>query len=407
MGLWDTPILAESRQNRGCSIALDTYALTSVANLRDQLGLADDQPTAEAFSIYHDAGTSSTAATITITDTTLSLTITGGANAGTDSFTLANASYDTMAELTAAITALAKGWQVILLCPSATSSTLLIPRASTSVWGQAATIRPTYTDAAHLENIINRASAKVETYLDRKILTRSYYEWHNVNHDTINLRNYPVTAVARVAYGSAVAVRVTSSVSTDVKVMVEVQDDKVVINNTDSTGADALSNLPFDTYRYAGTLATAIDAQTGFDATLVNNCATLDLHRLGAQNAKDGGANLTYPDRYASGYYVNEDTGQLVFGSVDDGWGDELSACYPRGRTMVQYTGGYSTVPYDIEQVVLELAQAMYHEVAADPTAQSESLGNYSYTSSTGGGSAAAQLTVDMKARLHEWRRIR
>lgn len=390
-------------------MAIDAYALATVALLRDQLGLADDQPTAEAFSIYHDAGTSSTAATVTITDTTLSLTITGGANAGTDSFTLANASYDTMAELTAAITALAKGWQVILLCPSATVSTLLIPRASTSVWGQSATIRPTYTDAAHLENIINRASAKVETYLDRKILTRSYYEWHNIqsDHPTINLRNYPVTAVARVAYGSSVAVLVTSTVSTDVKVMVEVQDDNVVINNTDLTGAENSTNLAFDTYRYAGSLATAIGGNTGFAATLVNNCATLDLHRLGAQNAKDGGANLTFPDRYASGYHVQEDTGQVVFGSADDGWGDELSACYPRGRTMVQYTGGYTTVPYDIEQVVLELCQAMYHEVAADPTAQSESLGNYSYTSSTGGGSSAAQLTVDMKARLSEWRRIR
>lgn len=384
-----------------------------MANLRDQLGQADDLPTAEAFSIYHDAGTGATAATITITDTTLTLTITGGANAGSDSFTLGNASYDTMAELTAAITALNEGWQVILLCPSATSSTLLIPRQSTSVYGQAAGIRPTYTDAAHLENIINRASAKVETYLDRKILTRDYREWVNGKaQNPILLRNYPVTAVQRMAYGSAVAIRVTGTSTTFVKSYVEVQDDRVVITSVDSGGAETDTNLTFATYGSASTLTTPIDALADYTAELVNNVASLDLHRAGGRSCKLKTIELTYPDCDDIRFRVDELNGMAgIIGWDGYGWGDDwCDPCgFPQGfqNILVKYTGGYATVPYDIEQVVLELCQSMYNEQAADSTVESESLGDYSYSTGGGGESQAAQLTVDMKARLHEWRRIR
>lgn len=49
----------------------------------------------------------------------------------------------------------------------------------------------------------------------------------------------------------------------------------------------------------------------------------------------------------------------------------------------VDYTGGYSTVPEDLEQVAVEVTAYMFQSRSQDPRMVSESIGDYSYTRAT------------------------
>jgi hypothetical protein len=109
---------------------------------------------------------------------------------------------------------------------------------------------------------------------------------------------------------------------------------------------------------------------------------------------------------------VERDRGILWRPKWDDDWSegwDQLASIGWRPRfgfspqsMVVQYTAGYATVPYDIEQTVQEVAAAMFRSRKRDETLNSESLGDYSYTS---GGSA--RITEIMEERLASWKEIR
>lgn len=85
-----------------------------------------------AFTIYHDQSAAATAATVTVTATTLSLIITGGANAGTTNFTLASYSVQ---NLVAAINALAKGFVAVVVSGWYTLASELTTLEATSIFG--------------------------------------------------------------------------------------------------------------------------------------------------------------------------------------------------------------------------------------------------------------------------------
>ena len=49
-------------------------------------------------------------------------------------------------------------------------------------------------------------------------------------------------------------------------------------------------------------------------------------------------------------------------------------------RYRCDYTAGVSTIPYDVEQVVIELAAEMFRAANKDASLKSERLGDYAYT---------------------------
>ena len=91
-------------------------------------------PPRYALSIIHDGGASATAATVAIASNSMSLVITGGTNAGTTTYSLTAAAYDTLAELAAVINALAIGWTATVSgdVRGAEASSLLEALATTS-----------------------------------------------------------------------------------------------------------------------------------------------------------------------------------------------------------------------------------------------------------------------------------
>lgn len=394
-------------------MALDTYALTTVANVLQYLGLDADDVQQNGLAIYHDATGAVTVATVTVTDTTLVLVATGAATI-TTTYTFANAADDTLGELVTSINALAgtqsAGWTARLLGPSAQASGDLVPVAATSALAQANEQTLMYQDTDLIEELIDRVTAKVETYTGRKFLSRDWRQWIDPGCNTILLANTPVTAIKRVASGQATALTVRGGTASDLRATVEVQDTQMVLSRFDSAGTEVASSVTFASNATASALVTAINSISGghWVATIGSNCISLDLHRQGGRDAKGVTVAVTYPDSSGYEYHVDEDAGILELGrGADWGWPDSpWEATWGSGKVLVHYTGGYATVPDDLEGIVLELiGQAYAARGMSGGLLQSESIGSYSYT--------AAQLvngvsiTSDLAGRLDHWKLVR
>jgi hypothetical protein len=260
-------------------------------------------------------------------------------------------------------------------------------------------------------NLITRAQAWIETYTGRKFDEATYREWHNGSRQVpLPLRNWPVTAVKRMAYGSQTALTVTGSTASDLRATVEVQDDGIVLSRFASDGTEAATTLAFADYPTASDMATQVSSETGWTGTVGTNWITADLHRMGGQDAKGLGVPLTYPSESDIEYRIDEDTGivEIIGGGAYGwpGWG-ECPGKFPNGyqNILVHYTAGYAdgSIPADLEQIAIMIVADLYHAGEHDGTLKSESLGDYSYT--RGGDSGESdRLTSKFGDMLAMWR---
>lgn len=267
----------------------------------------------------------------------------------------------------------------------------------------------TTTDDTLMEALVDRASDKVETYCGRKFITRAYREWRDgYGKPQIVLRQRPVTAVRRVAYGSQPAMTIVASVAADIRNTVEVQDDQIVTNRVDSAGAETTGTYTFAANLTTGAMATAINLVTGFTASATASIFTKDLHRRAGVDVKNNAVTLTYPDQSASIIHVDEDRGVLhMRWSSLSGFEDEDTGGFPCGRQNVlcEYTAGYADVaslPAGLQQATIQLAAGMYAARGRDLAIRSESLGDYAYTIAN-----AVELGDSMRELLGDYREIR
>jgi hypothetical protein len=265
---------------------------------------------------------------------------------------------------------------------------------------------PVSTDEALLEDAIDAASATIENVLGRKIMSREYWEWKDVNGRTkdLSVSNPPITRIELIAAGSQTAITVNGAPgATDIKLTIHVQENAVYLFRLDSSGTKHQTSLAFGSHKTLGSMATAINATTGFTATNQFDGPVQLLHPTGGFNVFQTTAYLT------AAWDVTLDTrigytGGMV-SLISDSWpSDHWMRSFEEGRrnVLLHYVGGYETIPYDIEQVCLEAAGQMYRDRKRDRGVQSESLGDYSYSL----GSATATLDL-IRSRLGSRNRIR
>jgi hypothetical protein len=87
-------------------------------------------------------------------------------------------------------------------------------------------------------------------------------------------------------------------------------------------------------------------------------------------------------------------TGNAVAGWNDWRWGTFPIGAYVFDKpsfgmgiacVKVEYTGGYATIPEDLQQAVVEIVKGLYQQRTEDTTIESEKLGDYSYKRTAGG----------------------
>jgi hypothetical protein len=263
------------------------------------------------------------------------------------------------------------------------------------------------TDDAVLEKAIDRATARIESYVGRLIKSRSYSEWRSgAGVDTIRLHQWPVSQITNVWTGNkaAIVIGATSGyLRASVSVNQETETPALVTTTTTTAGVTVATTHDFATLKTTADLVTAgILTVPGFTASLTTDLRSVQLRPRAGADAVLASVTLYAADT-ASEYTYDYDTGRL---SIDPSWW----AQWPMDRgvmpdavksVLIEYTAGYATVPDDIEQACIEVAAMMYRDRRRDSGLASESLGDYSYTRAT-----RAEVDAVMAGLLSDWREI-
>ena len=340
-----------------------------VAKWKRYRQISDDDASflADGIAVFCSA-TDATAATVQVTDTTVVLVITDGANAGTTTLTLADAANDTLGELATVIDGTA-GWTANLVGDSGATSTLLLRLVATNALGQANEQTLQYENEALLEWLITNALAGIESELCRGLLSCAYSELYD-RERRIVLEQPDVTSVDSIftEVCDGLTVKYTGS---DTHARVQVSTTAVTI--TSRAGATATSNeLTFASNVSTDAMATAVAAVADWTSSSLNSAPAAYLLRRGASNAKDRQVTLEYWDYYDGEYEVFHDAGVIEFTCMWSGW-----PTHPRVR--IDYTAGFSSLPGDVEQALLDAVTMAYTSTSVDPSLKSERLGDYSY----------------------------
>jgi hypothetical protein len=267
-----------------------------------------------------------------------------------------------------------------------------------------------------LEQYIDHATAKIERWIGRQILVRNYFEWYGGNDvRSVRVKQYPINNVVGVYTGLAAALTIASTVSSDIRLTVSINTDPlgtvsngtlapgVTLTRTTSAGTTTTNTLTFATYPDTTSLVAAINAITGYSATVSTAMRCAQLHPRAGGDIKMATVMLTgvnvssefVYDSYLGIVTIRQDAFPTMASD---------SARFPPAllSTLIEYSAGYTVVPDDIHQACLVIAGTMYLSRKSDTSLQSESLGDYSYSMASADSSRA--MMEDM---LGSWKEIR
>jgi len=363
-------------------MSVDTYALTSVDDVKGYLG---SFPSRDGIWLYCSEPTGATAATAEVSDTTLTLIVTGGASAATKTFTFGTT---TITALVAAINAYAPAatpavfpWKAGVICDGAALSTDLVIAGAVSCFGSAEELTLKIEDNYLIERLIDRATYFLERYCHRKFMSRAYSReiYYGSGHGNLILDQYPVTTVSRVSVGRTNAFSVKNTTATN-HATIEITATALKYS---ADGAAATSLTFSDVANNTLTkLIGVINALPGTPWT-----ATLLDSSLGARKSSDLlirpgmyclSPTLAYceiPDDELTDYYLISPSEDRNYGVLycPGGW--------TRGQEyFIDYTAGYATMPIDLEDICIRLVVNRYNQSKQSTAYKSENLGDYGYT---------------------------
>jgi len=243
-------------------------------------------------------------------------------------------------------------------------------------------ITDTATDAV-LAQLINAVSLAIERYCDRKFKSRSYTmeRQDGSGSNIIFVKNYPIVSIERIATATTGALQIKCSDTGAYSATCEITRStgslpanthlKLVIHGGDNAGTNSLA---FSTYTNLTTLAAAVNALTGWEATVLSGFAAYDSTEfvcIGASECLNSIRTLEVPDGRLSDYQMNQAEGSIFY---EGGFARYYKNIY------IDYHGGYVTIPHDLEQIAIELVSDLYESRNTNKSLKSEKIGDYSYT---------------------------
>ena len=247
------------------------------------------------------------------------------------------------------------------------------------------------TDDAVLEKCIDRASKTVESYCGRVFTEQVYRETYDTSGQRrLALNQYPVSVIRFVGVDWNHAIAINSTDPTDVMVTVSVDTDHVHLHRVTSTGSETNQSVTFTSHETTAEMATHISTLTGFSATSLLNLPSNYLRKAAGRSLKYSTCYLSAWSGGLFDYQADMNTG-IVYGPQIAGY----------KALFVDYTAGYATIPYDVQEATMSIASRMYYGRKRDGGLASESLGGYSYSTRS-----SAEIDAEAKTTLQQYRRI-
>lgn len=235
-------------------------------------------------------------------------------------------------------------------------------------------------DYPYINNLINAASSVIETKCNRTFAQASYDELHGPIGPTqsIWVNNPPIVDLTALRSQPMPAIYVTCAdpntqtqfATVDVTPTAVVL--KKMLNNVLVTNA-SLSFVAYPTFTDLGVAINALG--NNWSALVTQQFALWQTAELCTNQTGRSARSVSLPLSVFWWYLweqrTNKDIGEI-----------HIPGMPARGyqNYRVQYTGGYATIPEEIQQAVCELVQLMWSYKGINPLMQSESLDKYSYT---------------------------
>lgn len=202
--------------------------------------------------------------------------------------------------------------------------------------------------------IQNGAEKAIKNYCNRDLESTVYSEYYDGDGEQyLQLDNYPITALTRVAKGRRSAIRVKNT-STYTSATVGVDSTGGLILTKDDTSD---STVTFAAYTTISAMVTAINALgSGWSAVIESSDYTsfksTELVEMYGKSAIDSNwVYLDMPDQAIDDFEVKTATGELYrLGGWESG----------NNNIFVKYTAGFATIPDDLQLAVKILTKYFY-----------------------------------------------
>lgn len=232
-------------------------------------------------------------------------------------------------------------------------------------------------DQTRVEALIDAAGKSIDKYLRRKIEQAEYDDIYWIKGDgTIFLRAYPVDRITRILSNRQIVLHVTSSAV----VSSFATSSTALTLTTIVNGSRTNVSLAYATYPSLTLLVAAINATSTWSADLAGGFGAYPSADLMAgQTGLGNGSPVNLWTDTSSPYECDCATGMVRITDTQY-WLATGSFNYPQfyNRCRVVWTGGYSTVPTDLQRVCAELVKFYWDSKAG--LINSETLGEYSYS---------------------------
>jgi hypothetical protein len=248
------------------------------------------------------------------------------------------------------------------------------------------------SDDTLLTELINQVSAEIERICGIQFKARDRRERLNGTYQRcLVLKQSPVISINRLSWGYGPALTVGYSGSA-ISASVAVSDTALKIVSTASSGTVTTNTLLFTDYPTASLLVAAINAVSGWAATLTIDVPSADLNPLGGSDAKSRSVILTYPDRADITYHVDYQAGLIelvgwqfpfpLTGRTPSGYGGV--PVFPGGHQyiLVEYRAGYESIPDDVMRICNRMVQDAFYEGLTQRSIVAATLGPFSWKAS-------------------------
>ena len=375
-------------------------ALVTVEEIKSYLGISGSQLRVQGLRVLVEPGPVS--ATVQVKSTSIEIVIVGGLNPGTYTWSLIDPLYATLTLLSAAMNASVADITCEVLAPGASDSNDLGTTSATNCLDEANAQTLSITNNYLLSQIADRISDMAERYcqIDYEAATISE-RYDGDGGSLLMLDNRPVNSVTRIAVSPVTAISITNTLSTATGAYVDVG--ATTLTLTVMVGAVTTTNiLTLATYGTMTLLVAAINALSaaGWSATVSSayeDYSPTELIDAETFYALNTAVTLEIFTGGESDYILYPEKGWIVLRS------GVFSPGYR--NVLVTYNYGYATIPGALKERVLQMISYVYHQASANPTLQSERLGDHSWTRATG-VMATDSLDKMMESSLSLWRRF-
>lgn len=240
-----------------------------------------------------------------------------------------------------------------------------------------------------LTDLINQVSALIEHETGRLFKARDFRLRRDLRRERkVVLPIFPVQSVNRISYGQQEALSVRYSGSA-IRANISVYSNPesadgggVRLVTVSTAGVRTATALTFASYPSLSLLETAIEAASGWSATVVSNMPSADLWATAGESALNRDVKLYFPDQDEDSYTINQKAGIIEFnrqsesGWLDGGGGGGRFPCKHQGL-MIEYRAGYETIPGDVELLCRELVKEAFYSGQQNTGLRSYALGPY------------------------------